>query len=69
MAMLEKHVVFGVWSLRSKSPKNPIQNLQKMGKGVSRNLTGSFSVRNHPFHYEKLSVCCFGSIMTKNRLS
>ena len=31
--------------------------------------TTSFSVRNNPFPYDKLSVCCFGSIMTKNRLS
>ena len=38
--------------IHSKSPKKRIQNLQKTGMGVSRNLTGSFSVRNHPFPYD-----------------
>ena len=49
--------------------QNRIQNLQKREKVVSRNLTGSLSVRNHPFPYEKVSVCCFGSIRTKNHVS
>ena len=31
--------------------------------------TTSFSVRNNPFPYDKLSVCCFGSIKTKNHVS